>query len=93
MVKDEIIAVVSNPKLSMAISKISPDIIERFFILTINNKHAKNVSILQSLLRVLANSIGISNHSFCWGVENLDSNNVSNKNEVEKKIKLEDKIN
>ena len=38
IIKEEISVVVSNPKLSMASSQISLNIIERFFILTIDNK-------------------------------------------------------
>lgn len=41
MVKNGISAVVSNPKLSMASSKISPDAIEGFSMLTINNDMLK----------------------------------------------------
>lgn len=36
----------------MTSSKISPDVIKRFFILTINSKYTKNASILQYLLKV-----------------------------------------
>lgn len=93
MVKDEMSAVVSNPKLSMASSKISPDTIEGFFILTIDNKHAKNAPILRSLLRASAGSIGIPSHSSCWGVENPDGNNISDKSEAEEGIKVEDEMN
>lgn len=46
MVKDEMSAIISNPKLSIFSSKISPDIIERFSMLTIDNKYAKNAPIL-----------------------------------------------
>lgn len=46
MVKDEMSAVVSNPKLSMASSKISPDAIEGFSMLTIDNEYAKSAPIL-----------------------------------------------
>lgn len=93
MVKDEINAVISNSKLSMANFKISPDAIERLSILIIDNKHAKNRLILQSLLRVLAGNISISSYSSYWSVENLDGNIISNKSKTEEKIKLEDKIN
>lgn len=50
IVKDKISAVVKNPKLSISNSKISPNAIKRFFIMTINNKHAKNTLILTSQL-------------------------------------------
>ena len=46
MVKDEISAVISNPKLSMPSSKISPDAIEEFSMSTIDNKHARIAPIL-----------------------------------------------
>lgn len=65
MVKDEMGAIVSNLKLSIASFKISPNEIKRFFILTINNKHAKNVPILQFLLRVLAGSISVPSDYSC----------------------------
>lgn len=46
MIKDKISIVVRNPKLSISSSKISLKIIERYFILIIDNIHIKNVSIL-----------------------------------------------
>lgn len=46
MVKDEISIIVKNLKLSMASSKIGLNVIKGFFILTINNKHFKNMLIL-----------------------------------------------
>lgn len=46
MVKDEMSTIVNNPKLSMTSFKITLDVIERFSILTINNKYVKNVTIL-----------------------------------------------
>lgn len=49
--------------------------------------------ILQFLLKVSVNSISIFSSFFCLGIENLDSNNKSNKYKVEAEIKLEDKIN
>lgn len=64
MVRNEMSAIVSNPKLSMSGSKISLDGIEEFSILTIDNKHTKSASILQSLLRVSAGSIDVSSHFF-----------------------------
>lgn len=94
IVKDEISVVVSNLKLSVSSSKISPNVIEGFSILTIDNKHIKSAPILQSLLRALAHSIDILSHSFCWGIENLDGNIESDKNEVEEaRIELEDEMN
>ena len=63
IVKDKMNTVVSNPKLSMSSSKISSDIMEGFFILTIDNEYARNTSILQYILRVLAGSIGVSSYS------------------------------
>lgn len=86
-------AIVSNLKFNITSFKISPNEIKRFLILTINNKYAKNAPILQFLLRLLANSIVVFSHSFCWKIENQDCNNKSNKSEIEKKIKLEDEIN
>lgn len=86
-------AVVSNPKLSMFNFKISPDTIERFFMSTINNKHARSAPILQSILRTSANSISVPSHSCCQRVENPDVNNENNESEVETRIKFEDKIN
>ena len=65
MVKDEMSAVISNPKLSMSSSKISPNAIEGFSILTIDNKYAKSAPILQSIVRASATSIDISSHSSC----------------------------
>ena len=64
IVKDEMSTVISNPKLSISSSKISPDAIEGFFMLTIDNKHARSALILQSILTVSTSSIGISSHSF-----------------------------
>lgn len=84
-------AVVSNPKISIASSKISLTVIERFSILTINNKYAKNAPIFQFLLGILAGSISFPNYFFCQVVENLDGNNINNTDEVEEEIKLEDK--
>lgn len=46
MVKNKLSAIVSKQKLSMASFKISLDIIERFSMLTIDNKHVKSVHIL-----------------------------------------------
>ena len=43
IVKDEISSIVSNPKCSISSSKISPNIIEEFFVLTINNKYTKSL--------------------------------------------------
>lgn len=65
MIKDEMSTIVNNPKLRISSSKINPDVMKRFFILTINNKYARNVLILQFLLKVSAGSISISNHSSC----------------------------
>lgn len=93
MVKDEMTAVVSNPKLSMSSHKISLNIIERFFILMIDNKHARNMPILQSILRVSAGSINILCYSYCSRVENPDANNKRDESKVEIEIELEDKIN
>lgn len=67
MVKDEMSAVISNPKLSMASSTISPDTIEGFFMLTIDNKYAKSAPIIRFLLRTSAGSIGVTNHFFAGG--------------------------
>ena len=65
---------------------------KEFFILTINNKYARNISILQSFFRALANSIGISYHFFYLEVKNLNSNCKNNKSEAEIEIKLKDKM-
>ena len=46
IVKDEMSTIISNPKLSISNSKISPETMETFSILTIDNKHVKNISIL-----------------------------------------------
>ena len=75
MVKDEMSAVISNLKLSIFSSMISPDAIEGFSILTINNEHARSAPILQSILKASAGSIGVSSYSYCWGVENPDAIN------------------
>lgn len=87
-------AVINNLKLSISSSKISPDIIEGFFILIINNKHTKSIlSILQFLLGASATSINIPNYSSYQRINNLNTNNKSDKNKIEIEIKLEDKIN
>ena len=65
MVKDEISAVISNPKLHMSNFKISLNAMKRFFILTINNKHTRNALILQSILRASISSIGVPSHFCC----------------------------
>lgn len=93
MIKDEISAVVNNQKFSMSSSKISLDAMKRFSILTINNKHTRSMPILQSIFRVLASSIGVLSHSFCWGIKNPDANNESNKNKAETRIELGNKLN
>lgn len=85
--------IVSNPKLSMSSSKISLDIIERFFILTIDNKHARSAPILQSILRTSVNSIDVPSHSFCQEIENPDINNKNDESEIETRIEFEDEIN
>lgn len=48
----------------MSNSKISLDVIERFFILIIDNEHAKNMFIQNFLLKVSAGSIGIPCYLF-----------------------------
>ena len=93
MVKNEISAVISNLKLSISSSKISPDAMEGFFMLTINNKYARSAPILQSLLRALTGSIGIPSHFFHLEVENLDANNKSNESEAKTRIELKDEMN
>lgn len=93
MIKDEMSAVVSNPKLRMSSSKISPDVIERFSILTIENEYARSVLILQSIFKASASNIGIPNNFFCLELENSDTNNKNNENEAKTRIELEDKIN
>ena len=93
IVKDEMSVVISNQKLSMSSSKISPNAIEGFSMSTIDNKHARSTHILQSILRALSGSINVLSHFFCWEVENLDVNNESNESKAETKIELEDEIN
>lgn len=93
IIKNKISVIASNPKLDMSSSKISPCIIEKFSMLIIDNKHAKNVSILLFLLRTSANNISVSSHPLYRGIENLDGNNKSDKNETEVEIEFEDKIN
>ena len=93
MVKDEMSAVIINLKLSMSSSKISLDAMEGFSMLTINNKYTRSAPILQFIFKTSANSIGILSHSSCWGIENPNANNESNKSKVEIRIKLEDKMN
>lgn len=66
---------------------------KRFFISTINNKHARSMLILQFIIKALADSINISSHFSCWGMKNLDINNKNNKSEVETRIELQNKIN
>lgn len=65
IVKDKISVIVNNLKLSIASFMISSDAIKRFSILTINNKYARNMPILQSLLRASTGSINVSSHFFC----------------------------
>lgn len=67
-------------------SRICLDITKEFSILTIGNKNAKNVLILQSLLRVSNCSIGIPKNFSYEKVENLDNNNKSDKSDVKIKI-------
>lgn len=56
MVKDEINAIVNNPKVNIYSFKISSDVIEEFFILIIDNQYIKNAPILRSLLGALVGS-------------------------------------
>ena len=78
----------------MSNSKISLDVIERFSILIIDNKHVKSALILQFLLRALAGSIDLPSHSFYWEVKNPDGNIESDKSETEEiRIELENEIN
>ncbi len=86
-------AVICNLKLSISSFKISLDVIERFFILTIDNKYTKNVPILQFILRASAGSIGFPSYFFRQKIENLDANNNRNENEAEIRIELEDEMN
>lgn len=65
IIKNKINVVVNNLKLSMSISKINLDTIKRFSISTINNEYTKSISILQSLLRALADSIVVLYYSSC----------------------------
>ena len=46
MVKNEMSAIISNPKLSMSSSKISLDAMEGFSMSTIDNKYTRSVPIL-----------------------------------------------
>lgn len=46
MVKDKMNGVISNPKLSMLSSKISPDTIDGFTMSTIDNEYTRSVLIL-----------------------------------------------
>lgn len=84
--------VVSNLKLSVSSSKISLNIMKRFSISIIDNKHIKNMSILRFLLGLLAGSIVVHSHFSCWKIENCDINNESNKNKTETRLKIKDKI-
>lgn len=93
MTKNKMSAVVSNLKVNMFSSKISPDVVEKSSILIINNKFIKSVPILQFLLRVLTNSISISSLFSYYKMKNPDANNKSGKNKAEIIIKLEDEIN
>lgn len=71
-------------------SKISLNTIERFSILTIDNKYTRSV---QSLFRASINNIDIPSSFFCQGMKILDNNDKNNKSEIELEIKLEDKMN
>ena len=93
MVKNEMNAVISNPKFSTSSSKISPNAMEGFSMSIIDNKYARSMPILRFILRVLASSIGVPSHSSCWGMENPNINNESNKSKSEIGIKLEDEMN
>lgn len=57
-------AVISNQNLGISSFKIIPDIIEGFSMLTINNKYAKSMSILQFLFKVSINSIETPSYFF-----------------------------
>lgn len=46
MEKNKISTIINNPIYSISNFKISPDTMEDFFILTINNKYIKNAPIL-----------------------------------------------
>lgn len=46
MIKNKISIVISNTKLNMSSFKISQDVIERFFMSTIDNKYAGSTPIL-----------------------------------------------
>lgn len=85
--------VISNLKLSIPNSKISPNPMEGFFISTIDNKYAKSALILRSILIASAGSIGIPSYSFYCEIENLDANNESNESEAETRIEIEDNMN
>lgn len=93
MVKNKINVIISNLKLIIFISKIGSDIIKFFSILTIINKYARSVSILQFSFSVSANNIDITTYFSYLEIENLDENNKSNKNEIKIKIQLNNKIN
>lgn len=54
MIKDEINIVVHNLKFNMSSSKISPNIMEEFSMLTVDIKHVRSMPILQSLLKALS---------------------------------------
>lgn len=64
IVKDKMSIVVNNSKLNIFNSKISPNIMKRFFILIIDNKYAKSALILQFLFKISTNNIDIFSHFF-----------------------------
>ena len=77
----------------MSSFKINPDVKERFFLLTIDNKYAKHMPILQFLLKASAGSIGIPSYFCRWEVENSDGNIENNKSELEIGTVIEVEIN
>lgn len=76
----------------MANSKFSLDALENFSMLTINNKYAKNMPILWSLLRVSVGNINVLTYFSYLRIKNLNSNNESDRSKTEERIKLKNKM-
>ena len=89
MVKEEMSAVVSNPKLSMA----SPRLVQMQWKDFLCWLLITNMPKVRSLLIASADSIGVPSHSSLWGVENPNGNNESDESEAEEGIKLENEMN
>lgn len=71
MLKNKINIVVRNLTLNMTSFKINLDIINKFFMLILDYKNAKNIPISQFLLKILAGNIGVPSYFFCQKKKNF----------------------